>query len=56
MSSKEKECPSCAMKIDKDEKICPVCGYEFPRQSPVFIAAVVIMILIFILLVLGRIL
>jgi predicted amidophosphoribosyltransferase len=51
MSSKEKECPSCAMNISKDEKVCPVCGYEFPSQSPVFIAAVVIMILIIILLV-----
>jgi len=29
---KEKECPSCAMPVDSKEEICPICGYEFPKQ------------------------
>ena len=30
----KKECPSCAMEIDKKDKICPVCGFEFPHEKP----------------------
>jgi RNA polymerase subunit RPABC4/transcription elongation factor Spt4 len=30
---KKKECPSCAMEIDTDAAVCPVCGYEFPRKN-----------------------
>lgn len=26
---KKKECPSCAMDIDADAKVCPICSYEF---------------------------
>lgn len=26
---KKKECPSCAMEIDADAKVCPICSYEF---------------------------
>lgn len=52
MSSKEKECPSCAMNVPRDEKVCPICGYEFPDQSSTFKFAVVVMTLIFILLIL----
>jgi ribosomal protein S27AE len=29
---KEKECPSCAMPVDKEAETCPICGYEFPKQ------------------------
>jgi len=29
----KKECPSCAMEIDKKSDLCPICGYEFPRQN-----------------------
>jgi predicted nucleic acid-binding Zn ribbon protein len=29
----KKECPSCAMPIEKDERICPICQYEFPSKS-----------------------
>jgi predicted nucleic acid-binding Zn ribbon protein len=47
----KKECPSCAMNIGADEKVCPVCGYEFPHQSRIFIAVAVILALIFILLI-----
>lgn len=31
---KKKECPSCAMEIDKNVKNCPVCGYEFTQPNP----------------------
>lgn len=30
---KKKECPSCAMEIEADLKICPICQYEFPRYA-----------------------
>jgi len=30
---KKIECPSCAVEVDKDNEICPICGYEFPKQS-----------------------
>ncbi|WP_296622441.1 DUF2116 family Zn-ribbon domain-containing protein [Marivirga sp.] len=29
----KKECPSCAMMIEKDTQFCPICKYEFPRSS-----------------------
>lgn len=45
----KKECPGCAVEVDADAEVCPICGYEFPKQSP----AVKIMawVLIFLLLV-----
>ena len=50
---KKKECPSCAMEIDSSEERCPICGYEFPTQSPVIrwvaILLVILIILFFIL-------
>jgi predicted amidophosphoribosyltransferase len=27
----KKECPSCAMEIDENSKVCPICQYEFGR-------------------------
>lgn len=30
---KEKECPSCAMNIDADAEVCPICQYEFPKTN-----------------------
>jgi len=27
----KKECPSCAMEIDADAKVCPICSYEFTQ-------------------------
>jgi RNA polymerase subunit RPABC4/transcription elongation factor Spt4 len=30
---KTKECPSCAMEVDKEAKVCPICQYEFPTQA-----------------------
>ncbi len=41
-----KECPSCAMEIDKQEQACPICGYEFPQQkSSLFWVALLMLIL-----------
>ncbi len=31
---KKKECPSCAMEIDEDAKVCPICSYEFTEGHP----------------------
>jgi RNA polymerase subunit RPABC4/transcription elongation factor Spt4 len=28
----KKECPGCAIEVDRSEKICPICSYEFPEQ------------------------
>jgi len=33
MSDSQKECPSCAMEIEKASAVCPVCGYEFPSRT-----------------------
>ncbi len=27
----ERECPSCAMSVEAEAEVCPVCGYEFPE-------------------------
>ncbi|MCW5911355.1 MAG: hypothetical protein KIT62_09790 [Cyclobacteriaceae bacterium] len=31
---KKRECPSCAMEVEVNNKVCPICGYEFPGFSP----------------------
>ncbi len=28
----QKECPGCAVEVDADAEVCPICGYEFPSQ------------------------
>ena len=33
LTSKTKECPSCAMDVDAASEICPICSYEFPTVS-----------------------
>lgn len=46
MSDDTKECPSCAMPVDKNAQVCPICGYEFPKQrKSVQIAAIIMLIL-----------
>ncbi|MBY0433467.1 MAG: hypothetical protein K2U26_05100 [Cyclobacteriaceae bacterium] len=48
---KKKECPSCAMDIDDNLNVCPICGYEFPSTSaPIRWVAIVLMVLSFLLL------
>lgn len=41
---KKKECPGCAVDVDADSDVCPICGYEFPKQSPWLKAGVWILI------------
>jgi RNA polymerase subunit RPABC4/transcription elongation factor Spt4 len=31
--SPKKECPNCAVEIDNDKTVCPICQYEFPQQK-----------------------
>jgi len=40
------ECPSCAVEVDKENDVCPICGYEFPKQSLSFKIGVWILILL----------
>lgn len=44
--TKKKECPGCAMEVDAEEEVCPICGYEFPKQSRSLKIAVWIFILL----------
>lgn len=46
---KKKECPSCAMEIDADEKVCPICGYEFPATPRVYVWVAILLIIVFLL-------
>jgi len=46
---KKKECPSCAMEIDADSKVCPICQYEFPTQAKGDVWIAVILIIAFVL-------
>jgi RNA polymerase subunit RPABC4/transcription elongation factor Spt4 len=45
-----KECPNCAVEIQKELNVCPICGYEFAGR-PVFpwkpVAAVLIVVILF---------
>ncbi len=46
---KKKECPSCAMEIEPQETVCPICGYEFPKQNNGLKYLAVIIVIIFLL-------
>jgi uncharacterized paraquat-inducible protein A len=51
LQRKQKECPGCAMMIDAKEEVCPICGYEFPKNSITLkIAAAILIIAIIIYL------
>ncbi|QSE96879.1 zinc ribbon domain-containing protein [Fulvivirga lutea] len=43
----KKECPSCAMEIDKRAKECPICGYEFPQTDLWLKITAILLILLF---------
>ena len=43
---KKVDCPGCAVEVDASSDVCPICGYEFPKQSPLFKAGVWILILL----------
>jgi len=45
-----KECPSCAVEINRGDKICPICGYEFPARKKInikFIGLVLLLLFIY---------
>jgi len=46
---KQKECPSCAMMIDKKARHCPICNYEYPRPNRFYQVIAIILAVIFIL-------
>ena len=46
---KQKECPACAMKISADKNICPICGYEFPKDQPLFKILIILLAIIFVI-------
>lgn len=45
----QKECPSCAMMIDKGAKECPICNYEYPQQNRLYQIIAIVLVLIFLL-------
>ncbi|MBI3509928.1 MAG: hypothetical protein HY064_04640 [Bacteroidetes bacterium] len=45
----KKECPSCAMEIDSECKVCPVCGFEFPSVGKKRAWIVLLLLLVFII-------
>ena len=45
----KKECPSCAMMIEKDAHQCPICQYEYPRPNRLYQIVAIILVLVFIL-------
>jgi len=45
-----KECPSCAMEVDKQYKTCPICGYEFAEYSSTVKWVALLLIIAFLLL------
>ena len=47
---KKMECPSCAMKIDADSKVCPICGYEFPSRPAIVKWVAILLVLLLLLL------
>jgi hypothetical protein len=47
--SKKKECPSCAMEIDANDKVCPICGYEFPVTGKFYVWVAILLIVVFLL-------
>lgn len=50
MRQSKKECPSCAMVIDEKSKVCPVCGYEFPQQKPIYQWIAILLVIAFLLM------
>ena len=44
---KIKECPSCAMEVEKQAQVCPICGYEFPQQKSTIRWIALVMLILF---------
>lgn len=53
MSRGVKECPSCALDVDRDEhpEVCPYCGYEYPKQKPTTKATAALFVVLMLLFV-----
>jgi len=47
---KKKECPSCAMEINAENKICPICTYEFPQKNPLYQWIAILLAVVFLLM------
>jgi predicted amidophosphoribosyltransferase len=45
----KKECPGCAVEVDANAEVCPICGYEFPSQPLHYQIAAWIMIILLLL-------
>lgn len=45
----QKECPGCAVEVDRKSKVCPICGYEFPEQ-PISVKIMALLMAILLLL------
>jgi hypothetical protein len=41
------ECPSCAVKVEKKNDVCPICGYEFPQQKSNVKYVVLVLVILF---------
>ena len=46
---KKKECPACAMYTEADKRICPICGYEFPKEQQIFKILAALLVIVFII-------
>ncbi|WP_421764799.1 zinc ribbon domain-containing protein [Ekhidna sp.] len=46
---KTKECPSCAMKVDANSKVCPICQYEFAEFSTSYKWVAILLIVVMLL-------
>ena len=48
MAEVQKECPSCALDVDREATECPYCGYEFPvmRSSVKWVAIIMALLLL----------
>ena len=50
MGSKKKECPSCAMEVSEESKVCPICEYEFPQQKAIYQYVAILLVIVFLLM------
>ncbi|WP_186756867.1 hypothetical protein [Echinicola salinicaeni] len=47
---KTRECPSCAMEVDAKADLCPICKYEFPKNSPIIQIVAILLVILFVLM------
>jgi len=48
--NRTKECPSCAMEVDKKADTCPICQFEFPKRNPLYQWLAILLALFFLLM------